>query len=155
MSYKNVEKPNIDFENAKNELENQNIEENLKNIASEVKEDDNDNSSSKKEAVEILDYEKEDEKEEHIIKLKVPIKSYTEIVFDFENRISRAVLSKIEKEFRTKNKNNRDLIKELDSDYLAMVAAVASNVPYSIIMALNGKDFTRVTSHVRNFLLAD
>ncbi|MDY2573599.1 MAG: hypothetical protein SPH94_08525 [Fusobacterium necrophorum] len=152
MEYKNTEKPTTEFEVAKLELQEQEVDSSLKNI--EKKEDKLEIMEEKKEK-DILDFEEEEEEESNIIVLKQPIKEYAEIVFDFDKNISGRILNNIEKEFRTKNKKNRDLIKELDSDYLAMVAAVASGVPYSIIMSLGGKDFTRVTTYVRNFLLVD
>lgn len=104
---------------------------------------------------ELLDIEEVvEEDNDLVIKLKKPINGIEEIVLNPDN-INGTSLSKIEKMWRSKNRENRETVKELDGEYLAMVAAVLSGVAYSTIMSLGGYDFTQVTFKTRNFLLVD
>lgn len=104
---------------------------------------------------ELLDIEEVvEEDNDLVIKLKNPRNGIEEIVLNPDN-INGTSLSKIEKMWRSKNRENRETVKELDGEYLAMVAAVLSGVAYSTIMSLGGYDFTQVTFKTRNFLLVD
>lgn len=107
----------------------------------------------KKTAEELLGADIEEEKEDDLtIELKKPIGEVDVITLNPDN-INGTVLSKIEQTWRSRNKVNREMVKELDGQYLAMVAAVMSGIEYSTIMNLGGYDFTQLTSKVRNFLL--
>lgn len=107
----------------------------------------------KKTAEELLGADVEEEKEDDLtIELKKPIGEVDVITLNPDN-INGTVLSKIEQTWRSRNKVNREMVKELDGQYLAMVAAVMSGIEYSTIMNLGGYDFTQLTSKVRNFLL--
>lgn len=107
----------------------------------------------KKTAEELLGADIEEEKEDDLtIELKKPIGEVDVITLNSDN-INGTVLSKIEQTWRSRNKVNREMVKELDGQYLAMVAAVMSGIEYSTIMNLGGYDFTQLTSKVRNFLL--
>lgn len=115
----------------------------------------NEEKKVKKSTEELLDIAEEKTVEEDLtIKLKKPINGVSEISLN-PDKINGTMLSKIEKMWRGKNRENRETIKELDGEYLAMVAAVLSEVPYSTIMNLGGYDFTQLTSRTRNFLLVD
>lgn len=132
-------------------IENGSVDENLKNIK---KIDGNIMVEETGRNFKELDFNevKEDEETELVLILKKPLGEITEINLD-PDRINGIMLNNIEKIWRSKNKTNREQIKELDGDYLALVAAIMSGINYSTIVQLGGYDFTQLTSKVRNFLL--
>lgn len=151
------------MENIKKENLPEDIKRDLAIIESQKMDAELEKNKEKVEKVDDLDTEldnfnfneevEEKEEDELTIKLHKPIENIKEVVLDPE-KVNGIVLSNIEKTWRSKNKY-RDTIKELDGMYLALVASTMSGIKYSTIMNLGGKDYTRVISRVRNFLLVD
>lgn len=79
-------------------------------------------------------------------------KEYAELTFDFDSLTGRDVIN-AEKEARALGDNSP--LPEFSKTYQAVLAAKAAKVPVDMIMSLNGKDFTRVTVLVQNFLLEE
>lgn len=152
---KNIEKDKLpeDIADDLKKIENNNLDKELENVTN-IKNDNEtiDQILNNDIQVEEDENNESDEENDLIIKLKKPIKGITEIELD-PDKITGFSLTKIEKLWRSKNKSNRETIKELDGDYLAMVAATMSGIVYSDIMELGGFDFTQTISKVRNFLL--
>ncbi|SJZ95049.1 hypothetical protein SAMN02745174_02043 [Cetobacterium ceti] len=154
---KNLDKDKLpeDLKRDLERVENEKINKQL--VAPEIKIE-NIKVEEKKESTtdELLGFKVEAEKEEDdmIIKLKKPISGIKEIILN-PDKITGTTLSHLEKVWRSRNRENREMVKELDGEYLAMVASIMSGISYANIMELGGNDFTKVTSKTRNFLLVD
>lgn len=89
-----------------------------------------------------------------IIKLSKPFifegKEYTELNLDLDSLNGNDMLS-AEKE--AKVIAGPSPVPELSKPFLAVIAAKAAKVPVDMIMALPGKDFSKVTIEVQDFLL--
>ncbi|TGV29902.1 phage tail assembly protein [Mesorhizobium sp. M00.F.Ca.ET.186.01.1.1] len=93
--------------------------------------------------------------EEPVYKLSRPFSfdgtEYTELKLDLDDLTGEDLIA-CERQL---NATTDDVVfvKELSKPYLALVAARAAKVPVELIRKLPGKDFSKVTMQVQNFLL--
>lgn len=74
------------------------------------------------------------------------------VTFDLDYITGKTILN-IKKEFRRKNKDNVNILDELDDAYCTFVASELSNKTYEELTALPYKDWAKVKNFVKDYLL--
>lgn len=77
----------------------------------------------------------------------------TSLTLDFDGLTGHDLLT-CARQAQTMSQNEVVFIRALSLSYQAVVAAKAAGVPVELIQSLKGKDFTQVTQHAQNFLIA-
>ena len=77
-------------------------------------------------------------------------KKYTEIELDFDS-LSGFDVVEAEKAYKKRNKGSG--MKELEDGWYLTIAEKASGIKYGDFLKLNIKDYIKITTEIRNFLL--
>lgn len=87
------------------------------------------------------------------IALSKPIKfedqEYTELNLDLDSLTGNDMINAAKE---SKFLGDTSTVPELSKTYLAVIAAKAASVPVDMILALPGRDFSKITVLVQNFL---